>query len=90
LVPYPPVLDYHLPNAEEFALAGAARILDESRVGDSLAAAIATELQPLLEDESVRHRMAENMRELSRPDAAANVTEIICDSITNSAVRIAA
>jgi UDP-N-acetylglucosamine:LPS N-acetylglucosamine transferase len=83
-------MDYHLPNAEEFALAGAARILDESKVSDSFAAAIANELHPLLENEALRSRMAQNMRKLSWPGAAANVTEIIRDSIVSPTGRVAA
>ena len=36
LVPYPRVMDYHLPNAEVFAAAGAATIIDETELTGSL------------------------------------------------------
>ena len=36
LVPYPSVLDYQLPNAEIFAAAGAATIIDETEMTCSL------------------------------------------------------
>ena len=90
LVPYPPVIDFHMPNAEVFATAGAATIIDEAELPGPLADEFVTHLKPLLSDDFRRHRMAINMRRLARPDAAAHVTDAICDALCNVRARAAA
>jgi UDP-N-acetylglucosamine--N-acetylmuramyl-(pentapeptide) pyrophosphoryl-undecaprenol N-acetylglucosamine transferase len=81
LVPYPRVMEFHMPNAEIFAAAGAATMIDETDLAGSLADALVEQLQPLLTDDARRGTMAANMRRLARPDAAANVTDAICDAL---------
>jgi UDP-N-acetylglucosamine--N-acetylmuramyl-(pentapeptide) pyrophosphoryl-undecaprenol N-acetylglucosamine transferase len=90
LVPYPPVMDFHLPNAEVFAAAGAATIIDETDLHGSLADELVQHLKPLLIDSTRRHRMAANMRLLAHPDASAHVTDVICDSLCGVRARAAA
>ena len=90
LVPYPRVMDYHLPNAEVFAAAGAATLIDETEIPDSLETAMAERLEPLIVDDSRRTKMAANMRRLARPSAAANVTDVIHDALFGNAIRLAA
>jgi UDP-N-acetylglucosamine--N-acetylmuramyl-(pentapeptide) pyrophosphoryl-undecaprenol N-acetylglucosamine transferase len=90
LVPYPPVMDFHLPNAEAFAAAGAATIIDETDLLGSLADALIEQLQPLLTDDARRSVMASEMGRLARPDAAANVTDVICDALSLASSRMAA
>jgi UDP-N-acetylglucosamine--N-acetylmuramyl-(pentapeptide) pyrophosphoryl-undecaprenol N-acetylglucosamine transferase len=81
LVPYPRVMEFHMPNAEIFAAAGAATMIDETDLAGSLADPLVEQLQPLLTDDARRGTMAANMRRLARPDAAANVTDAICDAL---------
>lgn len=90
LVPYPPVIDFHMGNAEVFAAAGAATIVDESDLPGPFADELAAHLQPLLVENLHRHRMANSMRRLARPDAAANVTDVICDALSGVRARAAA
>jgi len=90
LVPYPRVIDFHMPNAEVFAAADAATIIDEAESSGPLADEFVAHLHPLLTDDSRRHRMATNMRRLARPDAAAHVTDAICDALCGVRARAAA
>jgi UDP-N-acetylglucosamine--N-acetylmuramyl-(pentapeptide) pyrophosphoryl-undecaprenol N-acetylglucosamine transferase len=90
LVPYPRVNDFHLPNAEVFADAGAATIIDEAELAGPLEDEFVAHLKPLLADDSRRRRMATNMRRLARPDAAAHVTDAICDALCGVRARAAA
>jgi UDP-N-acetylglucosamine--N-acetylmuramyl-(pentapeptide) pyrophosphoryl-undecaprenol N-acetylglucosamine transferase len=90
LVPYPPATDYQMPNAEVFASAGAAEILDESAVAEPLEDALVAAIKPLLVDDAGRRRMAANMRRLARPDAAANITDAICRILTGASAELAA
>jgi UDP-N-acetylglucosamine--N-acetylmuramyl-(pentapeptide) pyrophosphoryl-undecaprenol N-acetylglucosamine transferase len=90
LVPYAPLLDYHLPNAEIAATAGAARVIDESDLPSSLTDALVAELEPLVTDDARRSQMAANMRKLARPGAAANVTNIVYEALFGNSVRLAA
>ena len=78
LVPYPRDVEaYQLANADVVAAAGAATVIDESSLEEPLDEALAEQLAPLLTDESRREPMAENMRLLARPDAAALITDTI-------------
>jgi UDP-N-acetylglucosamine--N-acetylmuramyl-(pentapeptide) pyrophosphoryl-undecaprenol N-acetylglucosamine transferase len=90
LVPYPRVMDYHLPNAEIFAAAGAATIIDESEPEIPLKDALVGQLESLLTNDERRAKMAASMRRLARPGAAANVTNLVYEQLFNTSVRIAA
>ncbi len=90
LVPYPPVMDYHLPNAEVFAAAGAATIVDETELAGPLEDALVEHLEPLLTNDERRAKMAANMRRLARPGAAANVTNAVYELLFSNAVRLVA
>lgn len=73
LIPYPrSVRNHQQRNAEAFARAGAAVIV-EQRNATSLVSA----LQPLLEDDDLRRRLSSAMRSLARPDAAARVAAVV-------------
>lgn len=90
LVPYPLVVDYHLPNAEVFASAGAATVIDETDLVGSLEDALVDQLGRLLVDDGQRTQMATRMRRLARPGAAANITNIVYEMMFNTASRFAA
>ncbi|HEX5470752.1 MAG TPA: UDP-N-acetylglucosamine--N-acetylmuramyl-(pentapeptide) pyrophosphoryl-undecaprenol N-acetylglucosamine transferase [Lacipirellulaceae bacterium] len=90
LVPYPPIMQFHLANAEVFAEADAARVIDESDLIGPLAEALADQLEPLLSDGTRRQRMAANMRRMARPAAAANVTELVYEAMFPMSARLAA
>ena len=90
LMPYPSVLDYQLPNAEIYAAAGAATIIDETEITCSLEDAFVEKLEDLLTNDARRAKMAANMRRLARPGAAANVTNIVYESLFCNAIRLAA
>jgi len=90
LVPLPRVMEFHMPNAEVFADAGAATIIDETDLAGSLADELTAHLKPLLTDDVRRRRMAENMRRLARPNAAAEVADAICDALSGVRARAAA
>ena len=66
LVPYPRDVEaYQLANAEVIAAAGAATVVDETALEQTLSEALADHLAPLLADEPRRQRMAKNMRQLA-------------------------
>jgi UDP-N-acetylglucosamine--N-acetylmuramyl-(pentapeptide) pyrophosphoryl-undecaprenol N-acetylglucosamine transferase len=91
LVPYPLIIDYQLPNAEIFAGAGAATIIDETDLlAGSLEDAFVEHLEPLLTNDERRVKMAASMRRLARPGAAANVTNIVYEALFSNATRLAA
>lgn len=81
LVPYSRSIDLHLPNAELFAAAEAATIIDETDLQGSLAETLARHLRPLLTNYATRRRMASNMSRLAQPDAATRVTDAICEAL---------
>jgi UDP-N-acetylglucosamine--N-acetylmuramyl-(pentapeptide) pyrophosphoryl-undecaprenol N-acetylglucosamine transferase len=90
LVPYPRVMDYHLPNAEIFTAAGAATLIDETDLTGPLEAALIEHLEPLVTDDARRSKMAAAMRRMARPGAAANVTNAVYEALFNTSVRLAA
>jgi UDP-N-acetylglucosamine--N-acetylmuramyl-(pentapeptide) pyrophosphoryl-undecaprenol N-acetylglucosamine transferase len=90
LLPYPPVIDDHLANAEVFASAGAATILDETEIAGPLDVELVQLLEPLLVDDVRRRAMSERMSRLARPQAAANVTDAICRILSSTTIRLAA
>jgi UDP-N-acetylglucosamine--N-acetylmuramyl-(pentapeptide) pyrophosphoryl-undecaprenol N-acetylglucosamine transferase len=90
LVPYPPAREYQMPNAEVFAAGGAAAILDESELAGPLDDALVAAMRPLVLDDAHRRGMAANMRRLARPDAAANITDVICRILNKASAGLAA
>jgi UDP-N-acetylglucosamine--N-acetylmuramyl-(pentapeptide) pyrophosphoryl-undecaprenol N-acetylglucosamine transferase len=90
LVPYPRVMDFHMPNAEVFASAGVATIIDETELAGSFSDELEAHLKPLLTNDVRRQQMAVSMRRLARPDAAARVTDAICDALCGVRARAAA
>jgi UDP-N-acetylglucosamine--N-acetylmuramyl-(pentapeptide) pyrophosphoryl-undecaprenol N-acetylglucosamine transferase len=90
LIPHPAQLDYHLPNAEIFAAAGAGILIDETDLPGSLEDALVDQLEPLVSDDARRSKMAASMRRLARPGAAANVTNAVYEALFSTSVRLAA
>jgi UDP-N-acetylglucosamine--N-acetylmuramyl-(pentapeptide) pyrophosphoryl-undecaprenol N-acetylglucosamine transferase len=90
LVPNPRVIDYHLPNAEVFAAAGAATIIDETEVPGELEDALVEHVESLIVNEDRLAKMAASMRRLARPGAAANVTNVVYEALFSTPVRLAA
>jgi UDP-N-acetylglucosamine:LPS N-acetylglucosamine transferase len=90
LLPYPKVMDYHLANAEVFASAGAAVIIDETEIVGPLDVELVQQLEPLMVDDVRRRAMAVKMSRLACPHAAAHVTDAICRILCHESVRLAA
>ncbi|HEX4412977.1 MAG TPA: UDP-N-acetylglucosamine--N-acetylmuramyl-(pentapeptide) pyrophosphoryl-undecaprenol N-acetylglucosamine transferase [Lacipirellulaceae bacterium] len=90
LVPYRRVMDYQMPNAEVFAIAGAATVIDETDLAGSLEDEFVEHLKPLLSDDALRAKMSASMRRLARPGAAANVTNVVYEALFSNSVRLAA
>lgn len=80
LIPYPHATDRHQRrNADVFAAAGAARIVDQREVAGRLDDNLAVELADLLSDRSRLKRMAAAMRGRAQPNAAWHVATMILD-----------
>lgn len=90
LVPYPLALDYQLRNAELFANAGAALMIDETELTGTLEAELAERLELLLPDDALRQSLARQMRGLARPEAAHHVTDVIFNVLGGAQARLAA
>ena len=91
LVPYPNAREsYQLANAEVFAEAGAAKLIDEAELDSPLDDALVAALQPLITRADERHAMAANMQRLARPDAAAEIAETIYGILRGASARLAA
>jgi UDP-N-acetylglucosamine--N-acetylmuramyl-(pentapeptide) pyrophosphoryl-undecaprenol N-acetylglucosamine transferase len=90
LVPYPPMREHQQSNAEVFASAGAAQLIAELDVIGSLEDALVERLGLLLSSDTLRRRMSIKMRGLARPDAAANVSRVICEALVGVKNRLAA
>src|SRR5262249_44082827 len=80
LLPYPHAADDHQRcNADVFAAAGAARIVDEREIFTRLDDAVVAALDDLLGDESIRDAMSASMLKLARPEAAWQVATMVYD-----------
>lgn len=91
LIPYPLATDANqLANAKVIAKAGAATVIDETALDGTLDEALAGKLLPLLTGDEKRTAMAERMRSLARPDAAAHITTAIQDILCAAPARLAA
>jgi UDP-N-acetylglucosamine--N-acetylmuramyl-(pentapeptide) pyrophosphoryl-undecaprenol N-acetylglucosamine transferase len=90
VAPLPGAMDYQWSNAEVYASAGAVALVDETEDTAPFDDAIVSQLKTLLIDDSRRERMAANMRRLARPDAAANVCNVIYGTLFGNTVRLAA
>jgi UDP-N-acetylglucosamine--N-acetylmuramyl-(pentapeptide) pyrophosphoryl-undecaprenol N-acetylglucosamine transferase len=90
LVPYPRVIDFQRPNAEVYADAEAATMIDETDLTGPLEDALVDRLDVLLTDDKHRAQMAARMRRLARPGAAANITNIVYETLFSTAGRLAA
>ena len=91
LVPYPHASEaYQLANAEVFAAAGAAKLIDETELMGPLDDALVTAMDPLVMDAAQRQAMAANMRHLARPDAAADIADTISNILCGASARLAA
>ncbi len=79
LVPYPHATgDHQLVNGESLQHAGGAIVIEDGQVsGPSLVAAV----EPLLEDDDARARMAASSRAFGRRDAAEAVARLVLDVI---------
>jgi UDP-N-acetylglucosamine--N-acetylmuramyl-(pentapeptide) pyrophosphoryl-undecaprenol N-acetylglucosamine transferase len=91
LVPRPAAFDAcQMANAKIYAAAGAAKIIDENTIPATLDATLADVLRPLFKDAARRESMAKAMQKLARPDAAARITDTICDLLYTKSNRMAA
>jgi len=88
LLPYPHAADDHQrANADVFAAAGAARIVDEREIFTRLDDALVAALDDLLAHGTIRDEMSTSMLKLSRPDAAWQVATMVQDAVACPAVR---
>jgi hypothetical protein len=55
-----------------------------------LSAELVERLEPLIADDNRRREMAARMGRLACPEAAANVSDVICNLLCREAVRLAA
>ena len=89
LLPYPHAADDHQrKNADVFATAGAAHLLDEREIAGRLDDHLAELLDRVLSDADGRTSMAHAMRRLARPQAAAHVATLVW-SLVSSQTRAA-
>ena len=89
LLPYPHAADDHQrKNADMFAAAGAAHLVDEREITGRLDDHLAELLGRVLNDADGLALMADNMRSLARPQAAAHVATLVW-SLVSSRVRTA-
>jgi UDP-N-acetylglucosamine--N-acetylmuramyl-(pentapeptide) pyrophosphoryl-undecaprenol N-acetylglucosamine transferase len=78
LLPYPHATgDHQRRNAEVYAAAGGAVVLDERELPGRLDNHLAEAISPLLADPRRRADMSSAMRRLSRPEAAAHVAALL-------------
>jgi len=85
--------DHQRRNAEVFAAARSAVVLDERELPGRLDNRLAEAISPLLADPRRRAEMSSAMRGLSRPDAAAHIAALLlsiagrrlCDAVTAAA-----
>ena len=90
LVPYPHATDDHQRhNAEMFARAGAAVMLDERAVVGRLDDHLSQAISQLLGDAARRRRMAAAMRRFGRADAAEQVAAMLLEVVGGNVGRTA-
>lgn len=78
LVPYPYAADDHQRrNAEVYAAAGACYLLDQREVTGRPEQSLASQLLPLIANRAARETMADRMRGLGYPEAAADIAVMI-------------
>jgi UDP-N-acetylglucosamine--N-acetylmuramyl-(pentapeptide) pyrophosphoryl-undecaprenol N-acetylglucosamine transferase len=81
LLPYPLAADNHQrANAEAFASAGAAVMLDEREASGRVDVRLAEVVSGLLKDPSRQAQMSAAMRRLARPHAAADVAAMVLET----------
>ncbi len=86
LLPWPKAAaDHQRKNADAFAAAGAAHLIDAREVTGRLDNAIARPLAALLRDAERRQLMAEGMQTLARPNAAWHVAKMIAQMLETKA-----
>jgi UDP-N-acetylglucosamine--N-acetylmuramyl-(pentapeptide) pyrophosphoryl-undecaprenol N-acetylglucosamine transferase len=78
LLPFPKATrDHQRKNAEAFASAGAARMLDEREATERLDNLLAKSVMELTSSDSLRMRMAQAMTRLAQPEATRRVAQAI-------------
>src|SRR5262249_9120345 len=78
LVPYPHAADRHQhANAQAFARAGAALVVEHERSSEATAEALGAALARLARESEQRKTMSAAMRRLARPDAARKVLAVL-------------
>lgn len=88
LAPYPHATRNHQrKNADAYAQAGAARVVDVRELDGRLDDQLVEELRPLIAGDDVRHGMAAAMRSLARPNAAREVAELIGEMLPTTTLR---
>jgi UDP-N-acetylglucosamine--N-acetylmuramyl-(pentapeptide) pyrophosphoryl-undecaprenol N-acetylglucosamine transferase len=91
LMPWPKAAaDHQRKNADVFAAAGAAQIVDAREVSGRLDNAIAEPLVALLRDPARRQLMSEAMQTLARPNAAWHVATMIAKMLETTIGSIVA
>jgi UDP-N-acetylglucosamine--N-acetylmuramyl-(pentapeptide) pyrophosphoryl-undecaprenol N-acetylglucosamine transferase len=85
LLPWPNAAnDHQRKNADVYAAAGAAKLLDAREVTGRLDNAIAESLGALLSDAARRDKMASAMHAMARPNAAWHVATMISQLLTSA------
>jgi UDP-N-acetylglucosamine--N-acetylmuramyl-(pentapeptide) pyrophosphoryl-undecaprenol N-acetylglucosamine transferase len=90
LAPSPSAMDDQMPNAEVYASAGAASIVDETDLTGTLEADLVEHLKPLLADDATRAKMSAGMRRLARPTAALDIANEVHSALFRKSLRLAA
>ncbi len=88
VLPHPNARDDHQrANAEVFAAGGGCVTIDERTVSVPLDEAVAAALRPLLADGCLRQQMSAAIQRLARPNAAADVAELLWSLVSSRAYR---
>jgi UDP-N-acetylglucosamine--N-acetylmuramyl-(pentapeptide) pyrophosphoryl-undecaprenol N-acetylglucosamine transferase len=91
LLPFPNATDQHqLANAQIFAAAGAARLVDERNHPGGLDTALARSLEPLILDNHLRQEASRQMHRLARPQAASQIAASIADQLCGGVMGLLA
>lgn len=90
LIPFSEARDNHQwHNAEAFRVAGTARLVDEHPDSQRLDNALAAEVRDMAKLDQRRRTMSEAMQHLARPQAAAQVAEMIGEFVHSESGRLA-